>query len=367
MNVMVYPKNNRPWMLSGLYASNVADERRVLWKFLSKMEMEDIPWLIIGDFNCVCSQEDKMGGNPFKWGESINDYQKMCNSVGLIEANFKGNRFTWCNNRTGKNKILARLDKALMNWCWFNTFGYVQVFHFSRIASDHRPILLAAEHKKVIKNSTRKFIFEHYWMEHSEIDDFIKDNWVLKENDMYNMESFGRSLFSLSTKLTSWAKNNICPIEKELKSAKVELEIIDRLDESGMRREADIIKMRCLSNKMKALSKQLHLKWWSKSRSKWMEENDKNTKFFHNLAKLKKSKNAITEVKVGSSTITESFKIAKVFMDWYRELWAEETSDSMTQEWEYASKLNWKRIATEELRIFVKDSQKRRFGMQLIA
>ncbi|WOK97281.1 hypothetical protein Cni_G05989 [Canna indica] len=206
--------------------------------------------------------------------------------------------------RAGKERTLARLDKALMNWRWFNTYGYSLVTHLSRIGSNHRPILLTAEHSKSARKYGRKFVFEHYWMEHSELEVIIKENWTANKNELNQMEVIGQNLTSLSHILTRWTKSNINPTENELNIAKEELNILDRLDEARLCTEADIIKMRCLSNKVAALSRQLHLKWWSKARAKWMEENDKNTKFFHSLAK---------------------------------KLWAAEETDEMLKDWEFAN------------------------------
>ncbi|WOL17012.1 hypothetical protein Cni_G25800 [Canna indica] len=164
INALVTPIRGSPWLLSGIYASNCPKERGCLWKFLSSIDTADLPWVLIGDFNCIDNQIDKRGGNQFKWGHSIGYFNELCSSSRLTEVKFQGGRFTWCNNRLGKKRILARLDKALVNREW-------------------------------------------------------------------------------------WAKENISPLEKELKATKAELDELEKLDEQGSCSEADIIKMKCLSNK----------------------------------------------------------------------------------------------------------------------
>ncbi|WOL01219.1 hypothetical protein Cni_G09933 [Canna indica] len=33
MNILIQPLNKQPWLLSGIYASNIPKERSILWKF----------------------------------------------------------------------------------------------------------------------------------------------------------------------------------------------------------------------------------------------------------------------------------------------------------------------------------------------
>ena len=48
-----------------VYAPNEFLERIVLWKWL--VELPNIPWILVGDFNMVERAQDKMGGLKFEW------------------------------------------------------------------------------------------------------------------------------------------------------------------------------------------------------------------------------------------------------------------------------------------------------------
>lgn len=67
-----------------------------------------------GDFNSVTSQDEKIGGSSMTIQETC-EFNDMFFQIGLIDTGFFGNRFTWTNNRIGKNRILERLDRALIN------------------------------------------------------------------------------------------------------------------------------------------------------------------------------------------------------------------------------------------------------------
>ncbi|WOL00516.1 hypothetical protein Cni_G09229 [Canna indica] len=284
------------------------------------------------DFNCVDREEDKNGDNPFKWGQSLRDFKDLHSTAGLVDIRFSGNHFTWCNNRKGMRGIHARLDKALVNWNWINLYGFNSVKHLSRIALDHRPILFVVENKRITRTLKKNFVFEHYLLENDEIENVIKETWPHDRTSSMSMEGLSLNLSKLGEKVSNWAKRNISPLEKELKTAKEELETLERLDEMNKCDDQDFNKMKCLSNKIMALNRQVH-QWWSKARTKWMEKNDKNMKFFHNLAKFKKCRNAIFGIRVNDTYKEDSADIVMEFANWYKKLWSRETSNDHTHEW----------------------------------
>ncbi|WOL07231.1 rRNA methyltransferase [Canna indica] len=59
VHVTISPKGGKPWLFTSIYASTSASERTTLWRFLKSLNIENIPWLLMGDFNCVEHQEDK--------------------------------------------------------------------------------------------------------------------------------------------------------------------------------------------------------------------------------------------------------------------------------------------------------------------
>ncbi|WOL14805.1 hypothetical protein Cni_G23586 [Canna indica] len=348
LNAVIYPKNGKPWMMTGIYASNCPSERLTLWNFLRRIDVNNLPWLLIGYFNCVDKAEDKKGGNSFKWSNSISAYRDLCIEAGLMDVRFQKSKFTWCNNRVGTERIWAMLDKALVNWEWINTFNRNYVQHLCKIASDHKPIMFVADNPSSGRRIVRDFIFEHYWFEHEGLEQFIKDNLYFSDAQGSKMVNIGQSLKTLEKKLTIWAKTNTGLLEKELDISKVELTKLEKYDEDGISSEQDICKIKCLANKIMALNRQVHIKWWSKAKINWMEENNKNTKFFHNLAKFKRSGNDITYIKMENVLIEHSTEIAKAFAKWYDCLWEADSMNICSPGWNSVKTLKWKRLSNSK-------------------
>lgn len=45
-------------------------------------------------------------------------------------------------------------------------------------------------------------------------------------------------------------------------------------------------KLDCLYNKLQRVVRQINLKGWVKAKGKWIQDGDRNTKFYHNLLPL---------------------------------------------------------------------------------
>ncbi|WOL05702.1 reverse transcriptase [Canna indica] len=117
---------------------------------------------------------------------------ELCMTASLMEVRYHDSKYTWCNNRARGEKILARLDKALMNWNWLNGFGNNTILQLSKVASDHKPILFIADNVKAHKNQGKNFTFEHYWFDYYEVDKVISDNWCcngIQADGMANYKS----------------------------------------------------------------------------------------------------------------------------------------------------------------------------------
>lgn len=80
-----------------IYGSYHLEMRRKLWRDLLKIGSSiKIPWLIQGDFNSVCSNEDRIRRIPINV-EAIDDFPNWILGLDLVEVQRNDHKFTWTN------------------------------------------------------------------------------------------------------------------------------------------------------------------------------------------------------------------------------------------------------------------------------
>lgn len=115
---------------------------------------------MIGDFNTVLSQADKVGGKLVA-SSSSGGLTGIITRYGLINIGFHGCPFTWINGRLGAANIQARLDLGLANDSWRLLFPKAHIFHLPAIQLDHKPLLLKLRRQSEFH--PRPFRFEGMW------------------------------------------------------------------------------------------------------------------------------------------------------------------------------------------------------------
>ncbi|KAJ8420949.1 LOW QUALITY PROTEIN: hypothetical protein Cgig2_017688 [Carnegiea gigantea] len=95
----------------------------------------DDSWCLLGDFNSILHQGERIDGNEVSESEMA-DFIAYAKS-GLREFSYVGAFFTWTNKT-----IWSRIDRALYNTLWYDTFDYTHVTYQDQGLSDHFPISL---------------------------------------------------------------------------------------------------------------------------------------------------------------------------------------------------------------------------------
>ncbi|KAL0444330.1 UNVERIFIED_CONTAM: hypothetical protein Slati_2155700 [Sesamum latifolium] len=114
--------------------------RRSMWeKLLDVGQPLTLPWLILGDFNCVKSTAEKQLGVVPIWHE-LKDFNDCCLSLGLTDAPTTGCYYTWYSN-SDSNPVWCKLDRVLLNNEWLEA-GLQCSAHFNPpgCLSDHSPV-----------------------------------------------------------------------------------------------------------------------------------------------------------------------------------------------------------------------------------
>ena len=94
-----------------VYGFNTIIECRVLWANLRDWSPSS-PWLVLGDFNAVLSQNDRHEASLVSSYET-SDFHSCCMDLGLSVVLYSGNHFTW-----NRSNTWSKIDRVMANPLW---------------------------------------------------------------------------------------------------------------------------------------------------------------------------------------------------------------------------------------------------------
>jgi len=160
---ILFELHGKPFGLINIYASNDAHDRWSLWSWLA-FSLPLAAWVLCGDFNMVEKFVDKQSHNPFRWNLGEREaWFFLKNKLSLYDpnstfspSNFQESHwFTWSNLQAGNNRILKRLDRAMLlesdSFCFENLISqYPPVYVVSDTTlSDHAPIVFNIKYNHI--------------------------------------------------------------------------------------------------------------------------------------------------------------------------------------------------------------------------
>lgn len=99
------------------------------------------PWVIIGDFNEIISNQEKVGGR-LQADRPMRDFRDALEYYELVDMSYRGRLFTWEGENFASNNIRERLDRGVASDDWFQLFPYYVLSYLTSSISDHCPFLL---------------------------------------------------------------------------------------------------------------------------------------------------------------------------------------------------------------------------------
>ena len=110
------------WIFTGVYGSNLDNERGLLWEeLLGLLSWWDAFCCIGGDFNVVRFPSEKSGMASFN--SAMHEFNDFISECGLMDIPLEGGLFTWSNNRDVP--ATSRIDRFLFSPAWADHFGLV--------------------------------------------------------------------------------------------------------------------------------------------------------------------------------------------------------------------------------------------------
>ncbi|XP_043700329.1 uncharacterized protein LOC122651058 [Telopea speciosissima] len=210
------------------------------------------------------------------------------NNACVSEVIQVGYKFTWDNRQYGKRKIKAKLDRFFTNADWLQLFPEAQVTSDILATSDHRAINLHTD-----RSSDRR-------------------------SRPFRMH---RKLISLQQVLKNWNKHEVGNIFQNLDQTKSVLTELYNID-PYMRNDHWFLNEKLQLAQLRKLAHQEEILWQQKSRSNWIVNGDRNSKYFHISTMKKRTRNKIRLINVNGTTVTDENQLGQAFIDFFRNLYS---------------------------------------------
>ncbi|KAK9939901.1 hypothetical protein M0R45_016581 [Rubus argutus] len=302
------------WILSTLYASPTSTVRSMLWNYLDNLMLaHPVPWLFIGDFNELYSGADKNFGTM---AGRIGGLKRWVDRNALIDLGFIGSCYTWTNNR-----IKERLDRAFCTSDWRICFPEAFIRHLPRLKSDHCPILLQLHSNNPVNRTTTPFRFQAMWFTHEDFSEFVSTTWTSSHGNFLDKS---KNLSQAMIQCNFEVFGNIFQRKKRL------LARIGGIQKASDRHENSfLINLEAeLIREYETLRDQENLFWKQKSRDKWLQEGDKNTKYFHLSTLIRRRKNKIEGLfDINGAWHTNTADMMKIAVSFFQNLFSDPGSE----------------------------------------
>jgi exonuclease III len=285
------PTEKIMWCLTGFYGSPKRCNQPESWKLLRRLgDQNRLPWVVFGDFNEILGNSEKLG-KALRVESQMDAFREVLESLSLRDLGFRGAWYTWDNHRLGVENIKERLDKVVATMHWSTLFPKACVNHLCASTSDHRPFQILLQ-EPVTKNKRRRpFRFEQAWTRLKSCDTVVSEAWHSNTPGSHMFE-VTEAIKSCQRELMKWDKEVFRSSQQKIHQLG---EVLRRLEDRAMSEE-NHHEMKKLKSEMNVLSGREEIKWRQRSRVQWLEEGNRNTKFFHNKANQRRRKNAIEKL-----------------------------------------------------------------------
>ena len=111
------------FLLTAVYTPPQFHKRKFFWEYLQNLALHvSLPWVLLGDFNDMISDEEKLGGLPVN-RTRMSAFRNCMDNCGLIDLGFHGPRYTWTNKSPCWHTTIREwLDRGLGNAEWATLF-----------------------------------------------------------------------------------------------------------------------------------------------------------------------------------------------------------------------------------------------------
>ncbi|KAK8335248.1 hypothetical protein V6Z12_A09G041200 [Gossypium hirsutum] len=272
--------DNKTIRVTGFYGHANPNFRRSSWDILRRVgESVREEWVVGGDFNAILNDAKKEGSRRGVRVQ-MNEFKEVMDEMALVDIKPDSGWFTWVNNRNEGSLIKERLDRFLTSVEVVENFPFIATKVVRQTQSDHDAIILDLWGRKLKdypKDKRLCFKFDVCWAGDEEAKNVIERAWNREDTE------YGEKLERVRSALGPWQCQKFGKMKSEMRKLEKQIEsIIDsasRVDSGKKLKEA--------RRRLDFLYAREESYWAQRSRSRWLREGDRNTRYFHAKATVK--------------------------------------------------------------------------------
>ncbi|XP_062096274.1 uncharacterized protein LOC133802055 [Humulus lupulus] len=275
-----------------LYGFNEDSKRMQLWEDLKEVSAQvQGPWLLVGDFNDILLSNERFGRRSTK--APTQEFRDCVDHCQLEDLKYSGAFFTWNNKQQPDFKVFSKIDRALVNSTWVDSFHFSEAVFLPEGTFDHSPILVSL-HQDVVCGK-KPFRYFSMWKDAENFDGKIAQSW--KEGivgiDMFKLTV---KLKRLKQVLKSINKEGFNDLQKKAMAAKEALlELQGRLNNDPLNSHL-LLKEQATREKYTTISKAYSLFLAQKAKTSWAKNGDDNTAIFHASFRARRTQNRVSSI-----------------------------------------------------------------------
>ena len=318
IHLQITDLNNMQWYFSAVYANPNEELKRNLWDHLYQIASSiQGGWLVAGDLNDVLSRNECIGSDSFNTRKATN-FARRLDSCNLMDLGAIGSKYTWRGRIVNGVRSFRRLDRGVCNEAWRVMFPDAVVRVLPRLDfSDHHPILI--QPAGLLSNyRVKPFRFERVWLTHPSYNETISTYWETNLDITQNINN-------MEVALRSWSKDIFGDIRKRKSRILNRIGGVQRQVVVGRGNRFLIRLEKSLQDELSTLLFQEEMIWHQKSRSKWLSDGDRNTRYYHVKTINRRRRNRITSLRNDAGHwIEEEAMVRNMINQFYYNLFHEE-------------------------------------------
>ncbi|XP_022889164.1 uncharacterized protein LOC111404611 [Olea europaea var. sylvestris] len=208
--------------------------------------------------------------------------------------------------------IWQRLDRAFTNHAWYDQFRNSIVNYLERSHSDHAPLLIQLVHPR--RSSLSPSRFQRMWLQHPLFLHVIAESWN-RECHLSGLQWMAFKLKRLKGDLKLWNKVVFRNIFQRLNDARDKILLLENQMLSDNSVAKELAELKC-SYDLLLLQEEIYRK--QRSCVKWLKERDRNTAFFHAMARQNQQKIHVSEIMGPSCILTDTQQILGAAVEFFK-------------------------------------------------